>query len=145
MTSNRFHKTGRAGRDGLPSNCILFYEPSDFSRLSSVLQKEWQTEDKRVERTKMASQMANYATSTSKIHLFSFLRGMLITTNLLECRQQFILDYFGETGIPCENCDNCKGGDNKKDFTKDSLLLLQATRDTGGVSPLNSFSVLRTF
>lgn len=124
-------QTGRAGRDGLPANCILFYEPMDFAKLGNILQKEWQDEAKRVERNKMAAQMASYATSTRE---YTVLVRCILTREFVGCRQIFIVEYFGDIGSPCDICDNCKSGDNKTDFTRDSILLLQAVRDTGGVS-----------
>jgi superfamily II DNA helicase RecQ len=58
---------------------------------------------------------------------------------LIECRQQFIIDYF-EEGFeqrsdtqPCGVCDNCTSQQDAHDFTEDALLLLEATKATGGV------------
>lgn len=32
-----YQETGRAGRDGLDSDCVLFFKPSDLARLSSLV------------------------------------------------------------------------------------------------------------
>eukprot|EP01084_Bolivina_argentea_P004855 9187_1 len=72
---------GRAGRDGNPATCILFYKASEFD--SNIL-----------------SQLTG-AQETSKFQMYQFIQTS-------KCRVQFILKYFGEISANCINrCDNC--------------------------------------
>ena len=82
-------EAGRAGRDGLEAECVLFSSPADFARWRSLLEKngEW-SESVRL----LMRDMERYAAATS-------------------CRHRALLEYFGETGGagPCGACDWCLG------------------------------------
>lgn len=84
-----YQETGRAGRDGLPSDAWLCYGLGDVVALMQfIAQSEAGEERKRVERAKLDA-LLGYAETTA-------------------CRRQRLLAYFGETlAQPCGNCDNC--------------------------------------
>ena len=84
-----YQETGRAGRDGLPSDAWMAYGLQDAITQRQMLDSSDASEaQKRVERTKLDA-MLGYAEVTS-------------------CRRRVLLGYFGETGHPaCGNCDNC--------------------------------------
>ena len=84
-----YQETGRAGRDGLPSDAWLCYGLGDVVTLAQfIAQSESGEERKRVERRKL-DELLGYAETTT-------------------CRRQRLLAYFGETlEQPCGNCDNC--------------------------------------
>lgn len=84
-----YQETGRAGRDGLPSEAWMSYGLSDLVTLSQfITQSESSEERKRVEHSKLDA-LLGYAESTS-------------------CRRMRLLTYFGETAkSECGNCDNC--------------------------------------
>ena len=84
-----YQETGRAGRDGLPSDAWMIYGLSDVVTMSQMIaQSESADERKRVERQKLESQLA-YAEAT-------------------QCRRELLLAAFGETFHgPCGHCDNC--------------------------------------
>ena len=84
-----YQETGRAGRDGLPSDAWLCYGLGDVVTLAQfIAQSESGEERKRVERAKLDA-LLGYAETTA-------------------CRRQRLLAYFGETlAQPCGNCDNC--------------------------------------
>lgn len=82
---NFYQESGRAGRDGLPAKCILFFKASDIHRLSTMVF---------VERTGLSKLygMASYCLDTSK------------------CRRQMISSHFDEKweNSDCDQkCDHC--------------------------------------
>jgi ATP-dependent DNA helicase RecQ len=83
-----YQETGRAGRDGLPSECVLLFNAGDV-----VKQRRFIDEKPEPERTianEQLQQMVHYAESA-------------------ECRRASLLDYFSEVfpGDNCGGCDNC--------------------------------------
>jgi ATP-dependent DNA helicase RecQ len=85
-----FQETGRAGRDGGDSECILFYSRGDVGKIRSLL--EGDGSDERFVRLALhkLQDMSDYCESPS-------------------CRRKFLLNYFGEEypGENCGSCDNC--------------------------------------
>ena len=84
-----YQETGRAGRDGEPSEAWLCFGMGDAALLRQMIENsEAPDERKRVEHRKLDA-LLGYCESTA-------------------CRRQSLLAYFGETyPQPCGNCDNC--------------------------------------
>lgn len=83
-----YQETGRAGRDGLESDALLFYSWADVNKLRGFVEVEGNTEQSSIMLRKLDT-MAKYG-------------------DLISCRRRFLLNYFSETlDEDCGNCDNC--------------------------------------
>ena len=84
-----YQETGRAGRDGLPSDCVLFYSDDDVPLLEYFI---GQIEDE-VERDNAGEKLAQ----------------VIEFSQLQACRREYLLRYFGEEwpGGNCGGCDFC--------------------------------------
>lgn len=101
-----YQEAGRAGRDGLPSEAILLYKPKDV-----MLQRFF---------------IDNSEADEAHRHLqYQKLQTMIQYANTGECLQQFILNYFGQTGTkPCGRCSNCLDEREAVDVTTDAQKVL---------------------
>ncbi len=83
-----YQETGRAGRDGLPSNTLMLYGHEDIALRSRFIEESEAPEQrKRMERQKLDA-----------------LLGLAETAG---CRRKVLLSYFGDHCEPCGNCDTC--------------------------------------
>jgi ATP-dependent DNA helicase RecQ len=83
-----YQETGRAGRDGQPADAWMAYGLADVVNIRRMIDDSPAGEDfKRLQREKLS--------------------GLLALAEQVTCRRVRLLGYFGETGQPCGNCDNC--------------------------------------
>lgn len=83
-----YQETGRAGRDGLPAEAMLFYDPADMAWLRKCLEEKQPGQLQDIERHKLNA-MGAFAEAQT-------------------CRRLVLLNYFGEgRQQPCGNCDIC--------------------------------------
>ncbi|QSZ58578.1 DNA helicase RecQ [Rhizobium sp. ZX09] len=83
-----YQETGRAGRDGLPSDVLMLYGYEDIAlRNRFIEESDAADQRKHMERQKLDA-----------------LLGLAETAS---CRRQILLSYFGDRCEPCGNCDTC--------------------------------------
>jgi len=83
-----YQETGRAGRDGLPSQAWLAYGLQDVVQLRRMIDE---SDGDDVHKRRMGAQ----------------LDAMLGLCETVECRRTRLLAYFGQQIGPCGNCDTC--------------------------------------
>jgi len=108
-----YQETGRAGRDGAPSEAFMAYGMADLvQRRRMIAEGDAPEEVKRAENAKLNA-----------------LLGICETSG---CRRQALLAHFGETyPKPCGNCDTCLSPVETWDGTEAAQKLMSAIYRTG--------------
>ena len=84
-----YQETGRAGRDGLPAECVLLFNASDAAKQTGFIAEKTDEHEQMIARN-MLQQMVHYSETR-------------------DCRRRSLLEYFSETYAEenCGACDNC--------------------------------------
>ncbi|KAG5369961.1 ATP-dependent helicase SGS1 [Yarrowia sp. C11] len=110
-----YQETGRAGRDGRPSTCIVFFNQKDARQiLFNIAKDEFLGENGKVDWQ---------LTQRQRTHHRELMQGVInYCENRVDCRRVQVLRYFNETFDPklCrDSCDNCRYGHEYTQETRD--------------------------
>ncbi|MCO6494261.1 MAG: DNA helicase RecQ [Bacteroidetes bacterium] len=107
-----YQETGRSGRDGIVSDCIMYYNPSDIEKLEKFLK------DKPVAEQEIGTLLIDETSAFSESS---------------QCRRKFLLHYFGEEfdEANCnEMCDNCRHPKPKQEVKDEMVAFLKVMDGT---------------
>jgi ATP-dependent DNA helicase RecQ len=100
-----YQEAGRAGRDGLKSECIMLHASQDVQIQRFLI-------DQSSDRSRITQELAK-------------LQQMVDYCHTENCLQEFILKYFGETETePCGRCGNCLDTRTSIDVTKEAQMVM---------------------
>jgi ATP-dependent DNA helicase RecQ len=117
-----YQEIGRAGRDGLPSDTLLFYSYADVAQQLKFMDEA--DPERRELLTAKLDRMKQYAEA-------------------MICRRRILLSYFGETPEnDCGHCDVCENPPETFDGTVTAQKLISAVYRTGGRATLRQCALI---
>ncbi|WP_062349940.1 DNA helicase RecQ [Bacillus kwashiorkori] len=104
-----YQEAGRAGRDGLESDCILLFAAQDVQIQKFLIeQSEMDAGRKELEYGKLSKMIAYCHTES--------------------CYQSYILQYFGDDASNCHKCGNCTDERDLTDITREAQMVLSCVK-----------------
>ena len=118
---NYYQEAGRAGRDGLNSECILLFSPKDIIISRFLLEHKDFSDIDPIDAMTIRER---------DIKRLQIMEGYCYTT---ECLRNYILKYFGEDPKkPCDDCGNCLHQFETLDMTDEAKKIINCIYESRG-------------